>query len=115
MFENNTACIDQLKEEYFNGDKMKHISPNFSTLMSFTRTVKLIYNKFDHVITVQTYSQNQYRLQHSESYELTLECINSSTSHNKTDWILRREFMINTIITINGVCYTLIVTFVGKE
>lgn len=29
MFEDNTACIDQLKEGYIKGDRTKHISPKF--------------------------------------------------------------------------------------
>jgi hypothetical protein len=29
MYENNTACIAQIKEEYIKCDKIKHISPKF--------------------------------------------------------------------------------------
>lgn len=29
MFEDNTTCIEQLKESYVKSDKIKHISPKF--------------------------------------------------------------------------------------
>ena len=36
MFEDNTVCIDQIKEGYIKGDRIKHISPKFI----YTRELK---------------------------------------------------------------------------
>ena len=60
---------------------------NSSILMGFKRMVKLIYNKFDHVTTLQTYSQNRYQIQHLQSCNIILEFVNSRICYNKTSLI----------------------------
>ncbi|KAL8144892.1 hypothetical protein AgCh_003193 [Apium graveolens] len=41
MFEDNTACIDQLKEGYIKGDGTKHISPKFFYTHEFQKNGKI--------------------------------------------------------------------------
>ena len=50
LHEDNTTCIAQIKGEFIKSDRTKHISLNFSILMSSKRKVRLMFNKFGHAI-----------------------------------------------------------------
>ncbi|KAL0355515.1 UNVERIFIED_CONTAM: Retrovirus-related Pol polyprotein from transposon TNT 1-94 [Sesamum radiatum] len=51
IYEDNAACIAQIKDGYIKGDRTKHISPKFSPLTSFKWKAKLILHKFHQVRT----------------------------------------------------------------
>ena len=50
LFEDNVACIAQIKKGYIKGYRTKHISPNFFYTMKSRRVVKLMFNKYAQVI-----------------------------------------------------------------
>ena len=50
LYEDNTACIAQLKGGYIKGDRTKHILQSSFTHMSFKTMVRLVYNKSGLVI-----------------------------------------------------------------
>ena len=50
LHEDNAACIAQIKGGFIKGDRTKHISLNFSILMSSKRKVRSMFNRFGHAI-----------------------------------------------------------------
>ena len=68
LYEDNAACIAQLKGGYIKGDRTKHISPKFFFTHSYRRMVKLMCNKFDQMIIWQIYLPKHYLLQHLRSW-----------------------------------------------
>lgn len=68
LFEDNVACITQIKKVYIKSDRTKHIPLKF---FSFTQELKktriLISNIFDQGIIQQISSQKHFPLQLSES------------------------------------------------
>ncbi|XP_057250021.1 secreted RxLR effector protein 161-like [Beta vulgaris subsp. vulgaris] len=57
MYEDNAACIAQLKEGYIKGDRTKHILPKFSSPMNCRRMVMYRFYRFVQVKIWQTYYQ----------------------------------------------------------
>ncbi|XP_057246703.1 uncharacterized protein LOC130589458 [Beta vulgaris subsp. vulgaris] len=55
MYEDNAACIAQLKEGYIKGDRTKHILPKFSSPMNCRRMVMYRFYRFVQVKIWQTY------------------------------------------------------------
>ena len=49
LFEDNVACIVQIKMGYIKGYRTKHISPKFFYTMNSRRVVKLMFNKYAQV------------------------------------------------------------------
>ena len=64
LHEDNVACIAQIKGGFITGDRTKHISLNYSILMSSKRKVRSMFNRFDHAIIWQIYSQMRYLRPH---------------------------------------------------
>ena len=50
LHEDNVACIAQIKGRFIKGDKTKHISHKFFYTHELQKKVKLMFNKFGHVI-----------------------------------------------------------------
>ena len=65
LFEDNAACIAQIKGGYIKGDRTKHISPKFFYAHELQK--KLMSSKYNQVIIWQIYSQRHYRLQRSRN------------------------------------------------
>jgi hypothetical protein len=63
IYEDNTACIAQLKEGYIKGDRTKHISPKFFFTHDLKKVVKSAFNKFVRVIILQTSLQSHSQVE----------------------------------------------------
>ena len=50
LYEDNVACIDQIKGGFIKGDKTKHISPKFLYTHELQRNVRSMFNRFGHAI-----------------------------------------------------------------
>ena len=74
LYEDNTACISQLKEGYIKGDRTKHISPKFSLPTIFKRMERSISSRLARKITWQIYSPKHYLLQLLRNWFTRLEC-----------------------------------------
>ena len=74
IYEDNAACVAQVRGGYIKGDRTKHISPNFFILMSFKNVDKLMSNKFAPLIILQIYLLNLCRLQYLRNLFMALEC-----------------------------------------
>ena len=73
LYEDNAACIAQLKGGYIKGDRTKHISPKFFYTHELQTMVRLIYNKSGLVIILQIYSLRHYLLRPSRNFYVKLE------------------------------------------
>ena len=63
LFEDNVACIPQLKGGFIKGDGTKHILPNYSSHMISRRMMILMCGKFVRVMIQQIHLPNIYRPQ----------------------------------------------------
>ena len=50
LHEDIVACIAQIKWGFIKGDKTKHVSLNSFILVSSRRKVKLMFNRFGHIV-----------------------------------------------------------------
>ena len=67
IFEDNTACIAQIKGVYIKGDRTKHISPKLFYPHDLEENGASVFNKFLQRTTWWTYSQRHYSHQHLKS------------------------------------------------
>ena len=72
IYEDNTICIAQLKEGYIKGDRTKHISPNYFSLMIFRRMMISTFNKFVRVIILQMFSQSNSQVKFLRNFVLRI-------------------------------------------
>ena len=64
IYEDNAACVAQVRGGYIKGDKTKHISPTFFYTHELQEVDKLMLNKFILPIILQTYLPKHCQHQH---------------------------------------------------
>ena len=52
IYEGNASCMSQIREGYIKSDRTKHIWLKFSTLMSYSRTRRLMPSRYTTLITL---------------------------------------------------------------
>ena len=93
VFEENSACVAQLKEGYIKSDRTNHI------------TKKWTLNMYGHATIQLTCSQKLFRVQHSENTSTVLECNICVTCNEKTmSTILRRDYSSVLFFRCHGFC-----------
>jgi len=77
LYENNAACITQVKNSYIKGIESSIFHQKISARMSFRRLVTSKFNKFSPITILQICSLKHCQLQHLERLPITLEYVNS--------------------------------------